>query len=140
MSDRLAVMKRMRELTAEYNELKDRLAVLDAEEYAKRFEVRMRALLEEWKGKYTVEANDAASPIDWAKVESLLFSEENLSQARNPNPEGWFLGYDNDGMPGLAMSYHGGSVFTPYAYDEIDAKRYLERQAQKEENKKRGKR
>lgn len=121
----------MKELHAEYNELAHKLGELDGPEKRATFEKEQRKRLEAFKKELTVEATTEAKEIDWADVESKIFSQENLDQHLLLNPEGYGLGYDSEGQPGLGVSYNGGGAFTPFAYDKVDAERYVKRQNRK---------
>lgn len=121
----------MKELHAEYNELAQKLSDLDAPEKRATFEKEQRKRLEAFKKELMVEATTEAKEIDWADVEAKIFSEANLDEQLKMNPEGYGLGYDVEGQPGFGVSYNGGGAFTPFAYDKVDAERYVKRQNRK---------
>lgn len=125
------ILNRMKELHAEYNELAQKLSDLDAPEKRATFEKEQRKRLEAFKKELTVEATQEAKEIDWSDIESKIFSEANLDEHLKMNPEGYGLGYDSEGQPGLGVSYNGGGAFTPFAYDKVDAERYVKRQNRK---------
>jgi hypothetical protein len=60
-------------------------------------------------------------PIDWAKVETCLSSTLSLQ-------EGYALGWDETGMPGLGYHTYSETSFQPMVETEDDAKKYLERE------------
>jgi hypothetical protein len=126
------IIKRMRELTAEYKQLGEELNKLDAPERRAQFEAEQRRRLEAFKKELKVEATLEAKEIDYEDVEAKIFSQENLDQQLNSTQDGYMLGYDSEGQPGLGVSYNGGGGFTPFAYDKVDAERYAKRQKRKQ--------
>lgn len=122
----------MKEIHNEYNELAKKLAELDGPENRLKFEREQKRRLEAFRNELKVEASEEAKEIDWAEIESKVFSSENLDQHLTANPEGYGLYYDAEGQPGLGQTYNGGSHFIPFAYDKTDAERYVKRQKRKQ--------
>lgn len=126
------ILDRMKELHAEYSALAQQLATLDGPERRAAFEKEQRKRLENFKKELTVEATSEAKEIDWADIESKIFSDSNLDEQLKVNPEGYLLGFDAEGIPCLGVSYQGGGGSVPFAYDKVDAERYVKRQKRKQ--------
>lgn len=124
------ILNRMREITAEYQELAKVLSEMDAPNKRAEFEKDQRKRLEGFKKELKVHATEEAKEIDFEELEQKIFSEENLNSVALAG-EGYSLGYDSEGQPGFGVSYKGGGAFTPYAYDKLDAERYVKRQRRK---------
>lgn len=131
------IIAKMREHHSEYNLLAQELATIEAPDKKAEFEKEQRKRFENFKKELTVEATTEFKAIDWTDIESKIFDAANIDASANS--EGYSLGFDREGMPGLGVSYPGGGGFTPFAYDQVDAERYVKRQRRKEKyNTKRG--
>jgi hypothetical protein len=137
--DKTQIQARMREILGEYNELKEKLDAELGVIKVKAFEEKQRSRLDSFKTLYTVEitVTGEVRPVDWSEIEKNVFSEGNL---RHAGTEGYLLGYRQvDGFAGLGCTYYHGNKDVTFAYDEVDAKRYLERDAKRKELAPRGK-
>lgn len=120
----------MKLIIAEYQDLGKTLAEMDAPNKRLEFEKEQRKRLEGFKKELKVEATEQLKDIDFEDVEQKIFSEANLDSV-SKTEHGYSLGYDDEGQPGFGAYYHGGGAFTPYAYDKLDAERYIKRQRRK---------
>ena len=128
--ERSEIITKMKQLTSEYQELAKVLSEMDAPDIRAAFEKEQRKRLEGFKKELTVHATEEAKVIDWEELEQKIFAVENLD-AVALTQEGYSLGYDSEGQPGFGVSYKGGGAFTPFAYDKLDAERYVKRQRRK---------
>lgn len=127
---RTEILSKMKEHHSAYNELVAELQTLDAPEKRRAFEAEQRKRLESFKKELTVWATKEGGEIDYSTIEADIFSQSNLDAS--VKGDGYSLGFDREGQPGLGVSYPGGGGFQPMAYDKVDAERYVKRQRRKE--------
>lgn len=125
------ILNKMKELHAEYKDLAQKLSELEGPERRASLEKDQRRIIELFKKELLVEATEQAKPIDWAEIEEKVFNDSNLNEVVTTNT-GWLVNYDDEGQPGLSSVYVGGGKFTPFAYDKLDAERYVKRQKRKQ--------
>ncbi len=127
------LMSEMRHHQDQYATLKAQLQKMQQEENFEVQKKRQLGRLEEFKAKYKFyvakEAAEQAIPIDWDEVQKLI-------ELSFGNEEGYALGWDATGMPGLGYSGpYDNSInqFSPMIEDDTDSRKYHEREAKRKE-------
>ena len=117
------LLSEMRELQQEYAKRAGLLKEMQAEEDRSKFEERQLARLADYKTKYNffVQAGGTVKAIDWEEVEKLVTTSFGKQG-------GYALGYDQNGMEGLGCDYGQGASFDAMVEDEVEAKRFVERE------------
>jgi hypothetical protein len=134
MSKQTELLSKMKELQQEYAKHAAELKALKEEDEQKQFQERQLSRLEAYKAKYKyfVSGDGSVKEINFEEVEKLIRSSFGQKS-------GYALGFDSSGMEGLgydsgATSGHGDAgYFTPMVEDETEAKRYVEREARRQE-------
>lgn len=122
------LLSEMRELQQQYAERAQTLKDMNFEEEKAEFEKRQLAYLEEFKGKYKFYASldGTAKGIDWDEVEKLIRAS---FVSFGKDVKGYALGTNQLGVQGLGANYGDpSSLFTPMVEDEVEARRYAERE------------
>lgn len=126
MADRTELLKSMKYHQEEYAKLASELKALKQAEQAEHDKVHQMARLEAFKAKYKFYVKDLI-PIDWEEVEKLV----TVSYGRD---DGYALGHDETGMPGLIVVNNGAiAAFSPMIEEEGDARKYNEREEKRRE-------
>ena len=122
------LLSKMREHQQQYAAYAAELKKLTAEEEHKLMQERQLSRLEEYKNKYTlyVQEDGSTKTIDWEEVEKLITSSFE-------SDAGYALGFDQTGTEGLGRNYGNLSSFTPMVEDEVEARRYVEREKRRQE-------
>lgn len=123
------ILSAMRQHQQEYAKFAAQLKVLSAKEEHQARVTRQFNRLETFRNKYKffVDINDGSTKeIDWNEIEKLIKST--LDEA-----DGYGLGFDQTGMPGLGASYHGGGGFQPMVEEESDGRKVAEYEARRRE-------
>jgi hypothetical protein len=116
------LLDQMRTHQTAYSKFAAELKEINLQEDKDSFLKRQLERLEQYRAKYKFYADPKTGEtkeIDWVEVEKLISTNETI----------WALGFDSQGMCGLAHQLNdrqGG--FQAMVEDEVEAKRYSERE------------
>ena len=124
------VMKQMKHHRSEYERLSSEFRKFDFEDSVKRHNSMQKNLLEKFKSKYkfyvTLDDEKKVRSIDWEEIEKLITNSYDHAKQ-----EGYLLGYDDTGMPGIFVTYYGGGGSEGFVEEESDIRKYHEREEQR---------
>jgi len=124
------VLKQMKHHRSEFERLGVEFKKFDFEESVKRHKEKQKAMLELFKSKYrfyvTMSDDNKVRTVDWDEVEKLITNSFDYSKQ-----EGYALGYDDTGMPGVFVTYYGGGGSEGLVEEESDIRKYHEREEQR---------
>ena len=122
------ILTQMKVHQAEYSKLNEEYKVLKAADEKETHFKKQQGRLELFKSKYNFFAHEdgKVEPINWETVATNLAGTTSME-------EGYILGWDETGMPGMGHAAYNGGTFLAMVEEEGDVRKYLEREAKRKE-------
>jgi hypothetical protein len=122
------ILAQMKLHQAEYSKLNEQFKLLKAADEREGYVKKMNERVTAFKARYPFYANmdGTVETINWEQIEVWI-------SGGLKDGNGYGIGWDDTGMPGLGYADYSGGSFRPMVETEEDCKKYVERELKRQE-------